>query len=298
MQELRVDVGQDARHVRFDGVEQAQQDDCRRRGGRHARGDVRVDLVRVIARIAAEGAKRVGEQRGGGRPDAGNGGDQPGGAARLALVAANLGDREPVRQRDRPLRARTLAGVRAEQARSLDEQPGDGLAVLVHQPVRGGGGTGSGDRNERARRDEAGDADADRAIRQRGEQLRPCRLPAGHQLRDVLASACARTRAGQSQFAAAAPGDVLQGQACLVQPPVESIEPGRPPDAADRAPASALRGHVEFRGERLEHGQRNVIPRLRIATVGNETCQARGHRNSSPGGASLLHRFKHKFTLK
>jgi hypothetical protein len=288
VQELRVDVGEHARHVRFDGVEQAQQDGRRRHRARHARGEVRVDLVRVIARTPAEGAKRVGEQELGGRPDAGNGGQQPGGAAGLARIAAHLGDRQPGRERHRPLRARYLARLRAEQARSLDEQPGDGLAVLVHQPVPGGLGAGGDDWDERARRDEAGHAVADLAPRQRGEQVRPGRLPARHQLGGVLAWAGFWARAGQAQFAAAASGNVLQGQPGLVQPPVEGVEPGRPADAARRGSATALRGHVELRRERRERRCRGVIPRLRIAAVGNETCQHRGQRNSSSGDASLF----------
>jgi hypothetical protein len=97
VQELRVDVPERAVHVRLDRVEQAQQDGRRGRAGGHARVDRGVDLVRVIARAAADRAQRVSDQQSAGGLDAGNGGDQPGGAARLAQVAADLGDRQPGR---------------------------------------------------------------------------------------------------------------------------------------------------------------------------------------------------------
>src|SRR6185437_319843 len=125
-----------------------------------------------------------------------------------------------------------------------------------------GDGAGGGDWNERARRDEAGDADANRAAGQRGGRLRPGRLPPGDELRRALVGAAA----GQPQLAAAARGMVLKGQPGLVQPPVERVEPGPPADTAERGKARALGAHVEFRSERYQRGRRNVIPRLRIAT--------------------------------
>ncbi len=229
-----------------------------------------------------------------GRLEAGNVGDQPGGAARLPRVAADLGDRQPGRERYRLLAGLVPGGTGgrslgelSDDARPVDEQPGDGLAVLVQQPVHGGYRAGGDDGDERARRDHAGDAVADRAARQRGEQVRTGRLPAGDQLRRAPARVRVRACAGarQPKFAAAAPGDVLEPHARLVQPPVEGVKPGRPPDAGPRA--TALGDHVELRRERREHGRRDVIPCLRVASVGNEACQARGHRNSSPGDTSL-----------
>ncbi|MDX6342229.1 MAG: hypothetical protein QOH87_2367, partial [Trebonia sp.] len=198
VQELRVGVFERAVHVRLDRVEQAQQDGHRRLSGGHFRGDCGVHLVRVIARTAADGAQRVGERRRGGRPDAGDGGDQPGRPARRTRVTADLGDRQPRRERGRP---------RVGHARPLDEQPGHGLVVLVQQPVPGGRGAGGDDGNERAGPDNAGDAGANRAARQGGEHMGTGRLPARDQLRRGLARVRART--GQPKLAAAAPRDVL-----------------------------------------------------------------------------------------
>ncbi|HET9080693.1 MAG TPA: hypothetical protein VFO01_09285 [Trebonia sp.] len=99
VQELGVDVAQHALGIGVDRVEQAQQDGCGRPGGGHVGSDVRVDLVRVVARTTTDSPQRIGERRLGASGDAGDGGQQAGRAAGLALVAAHLGDRQPRRQR-------------------------------------------------------------------------------------------------------------------------------------------------------------------------------------------------------
>ena len=270
VQELSVDIRQDALGVGVDRVKQAQQDGRARTSGGHARGDVRVHLVRVVARAAADHPQRVGERRPGALGDAGDGGEQTSRAAGRARVSAHVGDREPGRQR-------VLAGT--VKGRPVDDQLGDRLVVFVQQPVDIGRGAGGNHGHERAHADEARDADADRAPRQVGKQVRAGQPPAGYLLRRLQPG-----RAGGAQFAAAAAGDVLQGQASLVQPPVEGVEPGNSHGGyADRARDRTLGCHGEFRAKRRQYGGNDVIPVLRIATVGNKKCQGRGHRNSFPG---------------
>ncbi len=214
------------------------------------------------------------------RLDAGRRADQAAGRAGGAGVAADLGDRQPGGQR---------GGLRAGNRRAFDQQPGDGLAVLVQQPV---GGRRAGDRDDgqqRPRGDEAADPRRHRAVGQLAHQVRAGRLPADDRLADVgavgtaigtgIATGVATGVAGEQQLAASRSARVFQGQPGPVQPPVEGVEPSAPEGGGGPAgPAARLGDDVELGPEGRQHSGEALVPRLRVVSGGNETCQARGHR--------------------
>jgi hypothetical protein len=135
----------------------------------------------------------------GGGPDTGDVLHDADRAASLTGVAADLGDGEARRQR-----LTTTSGDR----QVLDEQPGDGLAVVVEQPADRGH-AGRGRRGEqRARCDEAGDPGRDLAVRQVPERVRVGRPPAGHRLHGVAGG----LGAAQAELAAPPGGGVLEGE--------------------------------------------------------------------------------------
>ena len=114
---------------------------------------------------------------------------------------------------------------------------------------------------------------ADRAVRQVAEQVRAGRLPAGHRLARRYRRAPRRTAASSP---AAVRGRRTPGS-------------GRPCTAASRrcrarCARRAPRRRRRARGRTSKPVARasrtlgdNVVPRLRVFSGGNETCQARGH---------------------
>src|SRR5260370_654545 len=78
---------------------------------------------------------------------------------------------------------------------------------------------------------------------------------------------------------AAVRGGVLRGQACLVQPPVEGVEPGAATGAARR---EALGKQLEALSQGLENLSDNDVAGLRVFSGGYETCQARRRHPSTP----------------
>ena len=225
-------------------------------------GDVGGDLVRVVAGVAADGAQRVGEQRLRGRPTPGTAGDDAGGAAGLAQVAADLGDRQPGRQRP-AVRPAATAGL-------VDEQPGDGLAVLVQQPVRGGPVLVAVTGEQGARRDEAGDAGR-RSGRPAGRRAGAGGMPAS---RSPAATRVAGTGAGAGQPAVrrrgARPRTPGSGRPCAAASRRCRARCGDGRRAARRAREAA-----RSPSQGLENLSDNDVPGLRVFSVGNETCQAR-----------------------
>ena len=221
----------------------------------------------------------------------GNGGDQPGSAARLPRLAATSAIVSRGRQRTRlahPPRPTTSPWL-------VDEQPGDGLAGHPRPAAA-------------ARRSPCWWR---RGMRARGAASPAMRVPTG--LSASAASRCGRDakqlrtsrRRGSTrdrrQDSRSSPlpraGTCSRISPASWQPPVEGGRAGRgrPPRRWRRRSGRTLNSAVRA----ASAGRRNLFPTLRgSVTLGNEACQVRGHRNSSPGDAHIFEVVNHKFTIE
>ena len=140
---------------------------------------------------------------------------------------------------------RVHVGLRGRRA--LHDQAGYRLAVRVQQPRDADRAGGPGDRQQRPRADQLEDLVPYRTGGQLPGQQGPPGLPSGDALfglRQVVS--------GQEQPAAPLGAGVLQHEPGLVQPPVESVQPGALPGAAARR--APLGDDTERLREHVQHG--------------------------------------------
>ena len=194
--------------------------------------------------MTAEGVQGLEEGGLARRGDAGGFGQDAGGAAGLAGVAADLGDGQPRGQLD----GLVGPGYRFP----VYHEPGDGLAVRVEQAGDADRAGRGGHGQQGARAGQLEDLVPDRP----GGQVFGQPGTAGPPAWDGLLG-LEYLVPGEQQAAAPGPVLVLQDQAGAVQPPVEGVQPGVLAGAAAGRPG--LGDNAERLAERVQNGRYRVV---------------------------------------